>query len=157
MNEDYQQSKTAPNEPVDEVERILERRRHSSDGVTFLAVLVQVLSVAGILFHSFICFMCAMMAGLSDGATKSATQTCFSLSLPFAYFIFCFVTSFPAFKGSSLLVSGIIANLCLVLFAFSFAREGAGGFAFYPFFLAPFWLCMCMRRMKSKPTSLPTD
>ena len=111
---------------------------------TVMHVAVRVLSILGIVVHGVYIFLCIAASGLSDGPPAQPSAW-IPFMAPFLYFGYCFVTSFRRFKGTALLVSGILAQLIVAPFYIRCLKEGAGLIAVLPLVLAGCWYSMYFR------------
>jgi hypothetical protein len=114
-------------------------------------IIVRVLSVLGIAIRGLFFLACLGASGLSDGPPEDASAW-IPLLLPFAYYGYCLISSGRAFRGSLLLISGILAHLIVILFCFLAVRKGAAILVMGPLILAPCWVRMCLQK-RGEPSS----
>jgi hypothetical protein len=111
---------------------------------------VRAFSLIGIVIHLLLFSFAFAMGHLSDGPAPNPVDTLAApiISTPFLYFIFCYVTSYPRWRGKGLFITGIIIHLLVLYPYYLLLQSGNGLLLAVPVFLAPCWFMTWKSRLK---------
>jgi hypothetical protein len=103
---------------------------------------VRVFSLLGFCGYFVFFMVIGAASGLSDVSSSVNVRTIALLASPIIYFGYCFISSFGRWQRTPLLITGIVAHLCIIPFVVRLISDGGWIFDFPIAIMAVCWASM---------------